>query len=57
MAHNMQVAFATTVTRLVAAAIGYVTQQVKQRWYLNDMAELEYLSETKDLTDTTNTKG
>ena len=57
MAHNMQVTFATTVTGLVAAAIGYVTQQVKQRWYLHDMAELEYLSETKDLTDTTNTKG
>lgn len=56
MAHNMQVAFATTVTGLVAAAIGYVTQQVKQRWYLHDMAELEYLSETRDLTDTTDTK-
>lgn len=45
MARNMQVAFATTVTGLVAAAIGYVTQQVKQRWYLQDMANLEYLSE------------
>ena len=45
MARNMQVAFATTVTGLVAAAIGYVTQQVKQRWYLQDMANLEYLSD------------
>ena len=45
MARNMQVAFATTVTGLVAAAIGYVTQQVKQRWYLQDMTNLEYLSE------------
>lgn len=45
MARNMQVAFATTVTGLVSAAIGYVTQQVKQRWYLQDMANLEYLSE------------
>lgn len=43
MARNMQVAFATTVTGLVAAAIGYVTQQVKQRWYLQDMTNLEYL--------------
>ena len=46
MARNMQVAFATTVTGLVAAAIGYVTQQVKQRWYLQDITNLEYLSET-----------
>lgn len=45
MARNMQVAFATTVTGLVAAAIGYVTQQVKQRWYLQDMTNLEYLAE------------
>lgn len=45
MARNMQVAFATTVTGLVAAAIGYVTQQVKQRWYLQDMTNLEYLSD------------
>ena len=45
MTRNMQVAFATTVTGLVAAAIGYVTQQVKQRWYLQDMTNLEYLAE------------
>lgn len=45
MARNMQMAFATTVTGLVAAAIGYVTQQVKQRWYLQDMTNLEYLSD------------
>lgn len=45
MARNMQVAFATTITGLVAAAIGYVTQQVKQRWYLQDMTNLEYLSD------------
>ena len=45
MARNMQVAFATTVTGLVAAAIGYVTQQVKQRWYLQDITNLEYLAE------------
>ncbi|MGM9778751.1 MAG: MotA/TolQ/ExbB proton channel family protein [Prevotella sp.] len=56
MARNMQVAFATTVTGLVAAAIGYVTQQIKQRWYLKDMTELEYLSETKDKSDCNNSK-
>ena len=31
MAYNMQVAFATTVIGLVAGAIGFLTQQVKQR--------------------------
>ena len=45
MARNMQVAFATTVTGLVAAAIGYVTQQVKQRWYMQNMTNLEFLAE------------
>ncbi len=46
MARNMQVAFATTVTGLVAAAIGYVTQQTKQRWYMKDLMELEFMSES-----------
>lgn len=45
MARNMQIAFATTVVGLVAAAVGYITQQVKQRWYLQDMTNLEYLAE------------
>lgn len=45
MAYNMQVAFATTVIGLFAAAIGFVTQQVKQRWYLQDMANLELVAE------------
>ena len=45
MARNMQVAFATTVTGLVAAAIGFISQQVKQRWYQQDLANLEYLAQ------------
>lgn len=45
MAYNMQVAFATTVVGLFAAAIGFITQQVKQRWYLHDMANLEFIAE------------
>ena len=45
MAYNMQVAFATTVVGLFAAAIGFITQQVKQRWFLQDMTNLEFLSE------------
>ena len=45
MAYNMQVAFATTVVGLFAAAIGFVTQQMKQRWYLQDMTNLEYVAQ------------
>lgn len=45
MAYNMQVSFATTVVGLFAAAIGFITQQVKQRWYLQDMTNLEFVAE------------
>lgn len=45
MAYNMQVAFATTVVGLFASAIGFITKQIKQRWYLQDMTNLEFLSE------------
>ncbi|MDR3118801.1 MAG: MotA/TolQ/ExbB proton channel family protein [Mediterranea sp.] len=44
MAYNMQVAFATTVVGLFVSAVGFVTQQVKQRWYLQDMTHLEFLA-------------
>ena len=43
MAYNMQVAFATTVVGLFASAVGFITQQIKQRWYLQDMSHLELL--------------
>ena len=43
MAHNMQVAFATTVVGLLTGAIGFITLQVKQRWYLQDLTNLEYV--------------
>lgn len=45
MAYNMQVAFATTVIGLFAGAIGFITQQIKQRWYLQDMINLDFLAE------------
>lgn len=45
MAYNMQVAFATTVVGLFAAAIGFITGQVKQRWYLQDLTDLEFVAE------------
>lgn len=45
MAYNMQVAFATTVVGLVVSAIGFLTQQVKERWAMSNMTALEYLAE------------
>lgn len=45
MAYNMQVAFATTVVGLFSAAIGYITLQVKQRWYLHGLTNLEFIAE------------
>ncbi len=43
MAHNMQVAFATTVIGVFIGAIGFITLQIKQRWYTDDLNVLEYI--------------
>ena len=45
MAYNMQVAFATTVVGLFSSAVGFMTQQVKNRWYMQDMTNLEFVAE------------
>lgn len=45
MAYNMQVAFATTVVGLVVSAIGFLTQQVRERWSVKNITMLEYLAE------------
>lgn len=45
MAYNMQVAFATTVVGLFAAAVGFVALQIKQRWYQKDLSRLEFIAE------------
>lgn len=45
MAYNMQVAFATTVVGLVVSAIGFVTQQTRERWAVKNLTMLEYLAE------------
>lgn len=45
MAYNMQVAFATTVVGLVISAIGFITQQTKERWYVRDLAALDYIAQ------------
>ena len=44
MAQNMQVAFATTVVGIFVGGIGYVTQLVKQRWFVEDLNNLEFIS-------------
>ena len=55
MVYNMQIAFATTVVGLVAGAVGFLTQQVKQRWYLQDMTNLEFIAELLNENRTTKT--
>ena len=44
MAYNMQVAFATTEVGLVSSAIGFVTQQFKRRWHLQNLSHLELIA-------------
>ena len=46
MAYNMQVAFATTVVGLVVSAIGFITQQTKERWALHNLIILDFITET-----------
>lgn len=48
MASNMQVAFATTVIGIFIGAIGFITLQVKQRWYADDMNTLEYIANSAE---------
>lgn len=45
MAYNMQVAFATTVVGLVVSAIGFLTQQAKERWAVKNLTVLEFLAQ------------
>ena len=44
MASNMQVAFATTVIGVFIGAVGFITMQVKQRWYADDMNTLDFIA-------------
>ena len=51
MAENMSIAFSTTVIGVFIGAIGFITQLVKQRWFTEDLNNLEYffeLSKTGD---------
>lgn len=48
MAYNMQIAFATTVVGLFVGAIGYVLLQIKQRWFVTELADLEFIADLKE---------
>lgn len=45
MAYNMQVAFATTVVGLLVSAVGFLTQQVKERWAVRQLTQLEFVAD------------
>lgn len=55
MAYNMQIAFATTVVGLFVGAIGYVLLQIKQRWFVADLADLEFIADLKEQNTSNNT--
>lgn len=43
MAQNMQVAFSTTVIGIFIGAIGFLTQLIKQRWFVEELNDLQYI--------------
>jgi len=45
LARKMEVAFATTVVGLVIGAIGFLLYQAANRWAMDDLSLLEYLSQ------------
>ncbi|MFT4101557.1 MAG: MotA/TolQ/ExbB proton channel family protein, partial [Burkholderiaceae bacterium] len=44
LARKMEVAFATTVVGLVIGAIGFLLHQASQRWAMDDLSLLEWVS-------------
>nr|WP_238315360.1 MotA/TolQ/ExbB proton channel family protein [Segatella maculosa] len=49
MAYNMQVVFAATVVGLVISAVGLFTLQLKQRWFAQDVNNLDYVARILNL--------
>ena len=45
MSHHMQVAFNTTVVGLVIGCVGFLILQVKQRWYTEELNQLEFVND------------
>lgn len=45
IAKNMQEGFASTIIGLIIGGVGFITLQLKQRWYNKDLADLEFIQE------------
>ncbi|MFT4025024.1 MAG: MotA/TolQ/ExbB proton channel family protein [Flavihumibacter sp.] len=45
IAKNMQEGFASTIIGLIIGGVGFITLQVKQRWYNEELADLEFVHE------------
>ena len=45
LANNLVVAFTTTVVGLLIGAVSMVVATVRQRWYTEDMNDMEYVAE------------
>ncbi|MFT3901952.1 MAG: MotA/TolQ/ExbB proton channel family protein [Niabella sp.] len=45
IAKNMQEGFASTIIGLIIGGVGFITLQVKQRWYNEDLADLDFVNE------------
>jgi biopolymer transport protein ExbB/TolQ len=46
LAEHLRIAFAATVVGLFAATFGYVFTQVRRRWYMEDMSDIDYILDT-----------
>lgn len=51
LANNLMIAFATTVIGLFAGSIGYVLTQVRKRWYWQDMADIDYVLDSLEVSE------
>ncbi|WP_211229816.1 MotA/TolQ/ExbB proton channel family protein [Olivibacter sitiensis] len=45
MSQQMQIAFNTTVLGLVIGSIGFISLQLKQRWYAEDLNTIEFVND------------
>src|SRR5690606_6192552 len=45
IAKNMQEGFASTIIGLIIGGVGFIILQIKQRWYNEDLADLEFIHE------------
>jgi biopolymer transport protein ExbB/TolQ len=46
LAHNLMIAFATTVVGIFVSGIAYILTQIRKRWYWQDMADIDYILDT-----------